>query len=102
MASSLRLFRDPSTAALHLPWGEQVRGQVGDLDLLPLLSLLPPEGYIPDFISPPPQSPLMRTEGELDPVRRPPAHQVRKERVIFKGQPGGRLPAAAEPLRRRP
>jgi hypothetical protein len=44
LTNSLRLFRDPSTAALHLPWVEQVRGQVGDVDLLPLLALLPPDG----------------------------------------------------------
>jgi DNA-binding transcriptional ArsR family regulator len=79
-----------------------VRGQVADLDLLPLLSLLPPEGYIPDFISPPPQSPVMRIEDELESIRRTAARQVRKELEIFKGQHGGRLPAAAEPLRRRP
>lgn len=102
LTTSLRLFRNPSTAALHLPWIEQVRGQVRDIDLLPLLSLLPAEGYIPDFISPPPESPLMRIEDELELVRRTAAHQVRKELDIFKGQHVGGLPAVAEPLRRRP
>jgi DNA-binding transcriptional ArsR family regulator len=79
-----------------------VRGKVADLDLLPLLSLLPPDGYIPDFITPPPESPLMRIEDELEQVRRTPARQVRKELGIFKGQHGDRLPAAVEPLQRNP
>jgi DNA-binding transcriptional ArsR family regulator len=101
LVSSMRLFRDPSTAALHLPWVEEVRGTLGDVDLLALLSLLPPEGYIPDFITPPPSSPLMRIDEDLERVRRTPARQVRKELGIFAGQHGG-LPPAAEALRRRP
>ena len=79
-----------------------MRGQVADLDLLPLLSLLPPQGYIPDFITPPPGSPLMRIEDELERVRTTRPAQVRKELAIFKGQHGNALPAAVEPLRRRP
>jgi hypothetical protein len=97
----LRLFRDPSTAAAHLPWVEEVRGRVGDVDLLPLLSLLPP-GYVPDFITPPPESPLMRIEDELERVRATPARQIRKELGIFEQQHKRELPAAAEPLRHNP
>ena len=74
---------------------------MGDLDLLPLLSLLPPKGYIPDFITPPPESPLMRIEDELERVRATPPAQVRKELGIFESQQGG-LPEPAERLRRRP
>jgi DNA-binding transcriptional ArsR family regulator len=79
-----------------------VRGNVADLDLLPLLSLLPADGYIPDFITPPPSSPLMRIEDELDLVCSTPPRQVRKELEIFTRQHGNRLPAAAEPLMRNP
>jgi hypothetical protein len=79
-----------------------VRGKVADLDLLPLLSLLPADGYIPDFITPPPSSPLMRIEDELDLVCSTPPRQVRKELGIFKTEHGGQLPAAVEPLRRNP
>ena len=96
----MRLFRAPSSAALHLPWIEDVRGKIADLDLLPLLSLLPPDGYIVDFITPPPSSPLMRIEDELDLVCDTPTHQVRKELEIFKRLHGNRLPAAVEPMMR--
>ena len=78
-----------------------MRGKVADLDLLPLLSLLPPYGYVPDFITPPPSSPLMRIDDELERVRTMPASQVRKELGIFESEHGG-LPAAAESLRARP
>ena len=55
LTTSVRLFRSPAMAALHLPWVEDTRGKLADLDLLPLLALLPPEyGYIVDFINPPP------------------------------------------------
>ena len=101
LVSSLRMFRDPSTAALHLPWVEQVRGRLGDLDLLPLLSLLPVEGYNPDFVTPPPRSPLESFEDELARVRATPPAQVVKELEIFERQHRG-LPAAAEPLQRNP
>jgi len=98
----VRLFRDPSTAALHLPWVEQVRARLAELDLLPLLALLPPDGFVPDFITPPPRSPLDRIEDELERVRATPPRQVAKELDIFAGQHGNRLPAAAVPLRRNP
>ncbi|MFL5842899.1 MAG: DUF5937 family protein [Thermoleophilaceae bacterium] len=101
LISSLRLFRDPSTAALHLAWVEQVRGRLADLDLLPVLSLVPPEGYVPDFLTPPPSSPLARIEEELERVRSTPARQVVKELDMFRGQHEG-LPAPAERFERNP
>jgi DNA-binding transcriptional ArsR family regulator len=81
---------------------EEVRGSVADVDLLPLLALLPASGYIPDFTTPPPLSPLARIEDELERVRATPPGQVAKELGIFEQQHGGRFPAAAEPLRRNP
>ena len=79
-----------------------MRGELADLDLLPLLALLPPDGYIPDFIAPPPVSPVMRIEDELERVRTTPPRQVRKELAIFESQHGKRLAPAAERLRRHP
>jgi DNA-binding transcriptional ArsR family regulator len=66
------------------------------------LALLPPIGYIPDFVTPPPVSPLARIEDELERIRATPAKQVAKELGIFERQHGDRFPAAAEPLRRHP
>ena len=103
LTTSVRLFRSPSMAALHLPWVEEARSKLADLDLLPLMALLPPQfGYIVDFITPPPSSPLMRLEDELDGIRRTPARQVRKELEIFRTQHGKRLPAVLEEMARNP
>jgi DNA-binding transcriptional ArsR family regulator len=102
LVSSVRLFRDPSTAAVHLPWVEQVRDRLAGLDLLPLLSLLPARGYIPDFITPPPRSPLERIDEELERIRATAPRQIEKELEIFAGQHGNRLPEPAQPLRRNP
>src|SRR4051812_27098008 len=103
LVSSLRLFRDPASAALHLPWLEDVRGQISDAELLPLLSLLPPKGYVPDFITPPPSSPLMRMDAEFERILATPPRQIRKELDIFERQHADApFPTAAEPLRRRP
>ena len=75
---------------------------MGDLDLLPLLALLPSKGYIPDFISPPPVSPLDRIEDALERIRATPPKQVVRELNLFEEQHEGKLPGVAEPLRRHP
>jgi DNA-binding transcriptional ArsR family regulator len=97
---SLRAFRDPSEAAMHLPWVRSVRERLRGLDLLPLLGLVPLDGYIPDFLTPPPNTPLASFEGELEAVRATPAARVRKE-VGLRVEDG--LSAdLAEPFLRRP
>jgi hypothetical protein len=76
---SLRALRDPSEAAMHLPWVRSVRERVRGLDLLPLLALVPPNGYIPDFLTPPPNTPLASLEDELNAIRSTPVARVRTE-----------------------
>jgi hypothetical protein len=76
---SLRLLRDPTAAGLHLPWLEAVRDPLAGLPLGPALALVPPRGYIPDFITPPPSSPLADIHDELALLRRTPPAQVRVE-----------------------
>jgi Helix-turn-helix domain/Family of unknown function (DUF5937) len=76
---SLRALRDPSEAAMHLPWVRSVRERVRGLDLLPLLGLVPLDGYIPDFLTPPPKTPLAGFEDELEAIRSTPIARVRAE-----------------------
>ena len=97
---SLRALRDPSEAAMHLPWVRSVRERVRGLDLLPLLGLVPPDGYIPDFLTPPPNTPLASFEDELEAVRSTPALRVRKE--VGLRLEDGLSPELAEPFLRRP
>ena len=54
---SLLALRDPSTAALHVPWLRSLSGRLDGIALEPVIALLPPRGYSPDFLTPPPNGP---------------------------------------------
>ncbi len=77
--ASLVTLRDPGAHAIHLPWVEQTRPLVADLDLRLLEALVPTEGYVPDFLTPPPSEPLPLFANELRRLRATPAEQVRRE-----------------------
>lgn len=72
MVRSLRVLADPSGHALHLPWVHAVRPRLRGLDLAPLREVVPPTGYIPDFLTPPPETPLPDLDAELATVRATP------------------------------
>lgn len=83
LTNSLLALRDPSSAALHLPFLRTISGRLGGLELRPAVELVPGGGYQPDFISPPPSGPLGEIEDELTRVRATPAERVRREMTIF-------------------
>src|SRR3954454_9705026 len=67
VVASLRRLRDPAGAGIHLPWITGLRdGRLAGVDLNVALRLTPPRGYVPDFLSPPPTTPLARCEDEID------------------------------------
>ncbi len=94
--ASLRSLRDPGSHALHLPWVEMARPRVAGLDLAPLEALLATSGYTPDFLTPPPGTPLPDIREELDRLRATPPEEVRHE--LSWRFPDGRLPAVLRPL----
>ena len=58
LAASLRVLRDPGGHSVHLPWVREARARLAGLDHS-LLDALQPEGpYAPDFVAPPPLTPL--------------------------------------------
>ncbi|WUH96554.1 winged helix-turn-helix domain-containing protein [Spirillospora sp. NBC_00431] len=79
MVRSLRVLADPSGHALHLPWVHAVRPRLRGLDLGPLREAVPPVGYYPDFLTPPPVGPLPDLDAELDIVRATPPGVVAAE-----------------------
>jgi hypothetical protein len=93
---SRRVLDDPGSQALHLPWAIEARRATADLDLAPLRALDPLDVYTPDFISPPPTSPLAEFEDELARIAATPVEQVRAE--IRRSYRGRELPAVLEPL----
>ncbi|MEV4564773.1 DUF5937 family protein [Nonomuraea sp. NPDC049419] len=79
LVASLRTLRAPSRQSVHLPWIKVVRPRLDGLDLTELFALVPPAGYLADFITPPPDTPLPDFASELDRVRRSDPERVRHE-----------------------
>src|SRR4051794_39998142 len=95
--ASVAALRDPARYSLHLPWVRAARVRTQGLDLAPLEALVGlPNPYTPDFISPPPDSPLPEVAAEIERVARTPAAQVRQELEWRFGRGGP--PAALRPL----
>lgn len=69
LMTGLRALRDPDRAAVHLPWVSEALPIARELDLAGALALTPPDGYMPDFVTPPPSSPLASFDEELEQVR---------------------------------
>ena len=82
--ASFRVLLDPGRHALHLPWVERTRGQLGKLDLTPLYALVRPDGYIPDFLAPPPTTPLPSFEDEMARLSETQAETVVREVEFLK------------------
>jgi DNA-binding transcriptional ArsR family regulator len=97
--ASVAALRDPAAHSLHLTWVRAARERIAaepPLDMSLLEALIPVGSYVPDFISPPPETPLPDLAEELDRVRRTPPAQVRRELGwLFDGH---RPPPVVRPL----
>src|SRR4051794_8028460 len=95
--ASVAALRDPAGHSLHLPWIRDARERLGGTDHAMLDGLVSDRGrYTPDFIAPPPESPLPDVQAEIERVGRTPAAQVRRE--VGHLAEGGCLPDALRPL----
>lgn len=97
---SVGALRDPAAAPLHLPWVEDARRLTADLELEPLLLLLRPDAYMPDFLNPPPAGPTAELADELEVMLATPPAQVRAE--VRRCYEDTALPAALEGFVSRP
>jgi len=86
LTHSLLAWRDPSHAALHVPWLRSLSGRLNGLALERALVLTPGSGYTPDFLAPPPAGPLGSIGDDLAALRATPAAQVRDEMALFQSQ----------------
>ena len=84
LVHSLTALREPSLAALHVPWLRSLDGKLGGLDLRRAIALVPAKGYSPDFLTPPPSGPIGDPAAELAAIRATPVAQVRHEMAIFR------------------
>ncbi|MEU6344286.1 DUF5937 family protein [Streptomyces sp. NPDC046977] len=69
VTGAVRALKEPRLQAYHLPWLRQTQPAARELDLTPLWLLMPRRGHTPDFLSPPPDSPLTSIEQDLARVR---------------------------------
>ncbi len=83
---SLIAWRDPSYAALHVPWLRSLSGRLDGLALERAVLLTPGRGYTPDFLAPPPAGPLGSIEDDLAALRATPMARVRDEMKLFRSQ----------------
>ncbi|WP_328540794.1 ArsR/SmtB family transcription factor [Streptomyces sp. NBC_00344] len=81
VVTSYRLLRSARPAAVHLPWVEQVRPRLAaaELDRGWLAALIPPSGYLADFLNPVPAGHAPSLREELDAVRGSAAAEVRRD-----------------------
>jgi DNA-binding transcriptional ArsR family regulator len=94
---SVDALRDPGRHALHLPWIRAARRRLAGLDwsLLDVLTQAP-AGYVPDFTSPPPESPLAGLDDDLRRIAATPPERVEQE--LRRAFPRGRVPAPVRPM----
>ncbi|WP_426514263.1 hypothetical protein ACPPVO_28750 [Dactylosporangium sp. McL0621] len=84
--ASLWALAQPGRHALHLPWIKVARGMARRRELAVHVQLLcafaRPRSWLPDFLTPPPGSPLVAIGEELEAVRATPAAEVRRDVLV--------------------
>jgi DNA-binding transcriptional ArsR family regulator len=77
--SAVRTLAHDRSHEFHGPWRDAVAGEAARLELEPLLAVNPARGTVPDFLTPPPQTPSPRLRDQLAEIRATPADQVERE-----------------------
>jgi DNA-binding transcriptional ArsR family regulator len=86
LVRSLVVLRDPAYAALHVPWLRSLSGRLDGKSLAGAIALLPPRGYTPDFLTPPPAGPLGSIADDLAALRDTRPAVIRSELELFRSQ----------------
>jgi DNA-binding transcriptional ArsR family regulator len=93
MVESLRMRQDRASAVVHAPFMDASARRLQGFDMSELLLLVPPDRYIPDFLTPPPDEALPSMQTELERLRATPAERVRAD--VARRFAGGPVPAVA-------
>ncbi|MFF8439900.1 hypothetical protein ACF07U_03375 [Streptomyces californicus] len=81
VAPSFRLLRSRAAHPVHRAWADQVRPRLtaAGLDRGWLAELIPPTGYVPDFLNPAPTGPAPVPRTEWRAIRAASADRVRRD-----------------------
>src|SRR5919108_229634 len=79
VVESLRMRQDRASAVVHAPFIDASTRRLEGFDMSELLLLVSPDGYIPDFLTPPPDEALPSMQTELERLRATPAERVRAD-----------------------
>ncbi|MFJ4778118.1 DUF5937 family protein [Streptomyces sp. NPDC088762] len=81
VAPSFRILLSATPDPIHRAWADQVRPRLvaAGLDRGWLSELIPPTGYVPDFLNPAPTTPAPPPEAEWDAIGASPAERVRRD-----------------------
>ncbi|WP_089205120.1 ArsR/SmtB family transcription factor [Streptosporangium subroseum] len=85
LVASLRTLRDPGRHSLHLPWVRAVRPRLTGIDLSELFALVPLQGYLVDFVTPTPETPMPDFAADLERVRRTHPERAAEEATWVSG-----------------
>src|SRR3954471_9922163 len=96
LAASPQTLWDPGRSAPPARWVRSLRGKLSDLDLAAALRLTPAQGYVPDFLTPPPSGPLAEIDEQFAEMRRVPSEEVVRE--VGWALDGRPVPPALEPF----
>ncbi|MFD5427380.1 ArsR/SmtB family transcription factor [Streptomyces sp. NPDC127084] len=88
---SFRLLRSGSRHSVHRSWVDQVRPRLAavGLDRGWLAELIPPSGYVPDFLNPTPQGANVTLAAELEKIQATRADRVRQDLDRLRDEQGG-------------
>ncbi|MEV6781431.1 DUF5937 family protein [Streptomyces sp. NPDC051098] len=74
---SFRTLASAPRRSRHQPWVDDILGRLKTVDLRALRAVIPPTGYVPDFLTPAPMGTPVSVDSELEVVRATdPAHFV--------------------------
>jgi len=77
LVTGLCVLRDAGQAAMHVPWASEVMPVARRLELATAFALAPTTGFVPDFLTPTPSSPIASFEEEFERIRASDVEQVR-------------------------
>lgn len=77
--AATRVLGDAGAHAMHLPWVHATRTALPGISLEMLPALVPATGYVPDFLTPPPDSPFPELAAEIARLQATPAGQIAEE-----------------------